>query len=450
MSEISTARNSHPAGSDGMPARRRGLEKFTWTSALRRCLDIYKPAVMTSDLSASSGAARQLLGVQRHIITPEYPPQSGGVSDYVVQLAEGLAREGEEVHVWCPGTAAASPSAGGVNVHADLGRINPRDLKAVGQKLDRFPAPRRILIQWVPHGFRYRSMNLGFCIWVWNRARAGDRVEIMVHEPFLNFVGTWRQHLAAAVHRLMTVILLRACRRVWVSIPRNEKMWRPYALGRPIPFQWLPLPSNVPVVRDPRGIADLRAKYVQAGGLLIGHFGTFGTALNGLLSEIIPGILEQSNHASVVLIGPGAKFLDQLIERHPGLAGRIYTTGSIAATDPALSRHVSACDVLIQPYPDGASSRRTSLMAPLQHGKAVVTTSGEATEEIWFGSGAVAMTPTGDAEAFVQAVRELCADAGKRTAMARAAQKLFEERFDIAHAVATLRLADAENVSCAS
>ncbi len=413
----------------------------------------------TTELTAAPTAMLEAGHVSRHIITPEYPPQSGGVSDYVVQLAGALGMEGEEVHVWTPPptNASSSPETNSVNIHIhrDLGHITPADLKRVGEELDRFPAPRRILVQWVPHGFRYRSMNLGFCIWLRNRARRGDRIEIMVHEAFLRFEGSWRQHLAALVHRLMTVILLRSSERIWVSIPRYEKMWRPYALRRPIPFQWLPLPSNVPLVCDPRGIADLHNKYAGPGGLLIGHFGTFGKALNGLLEEIIPSVLDQNPTASVVLIGPGTAFLEQLIALHPRLAGRVYSTGTIAATDPALSCHISACDLVIQPYPDGVSSRRTSLMAPIHHGKAVVTTSGPATEEIWLESGAVAITKTEDIAGFVRIVNELCADACKRTALARAAQKLFEERFDIRHAVAALRApsvreAAAEGVRCAS
>src|SRR5581483_9620197 len=156
-------------------------------------------------------------GIQRHIITPEYPPQSGGVSDYVVQLAEGLAQEGEDVHVWVPSdpksAGSVAENGSGVHVHRDLGRVGPEDLKAVGKKLDRFPAPRRILLQWVPHGFGYRSMNLGLCFWLWKRARRGDRVEIMVHEAFLVFEGSWRQYFAALVHRLMTVILMGASER---------------------------------------------------------------------------------------------------------------------------------------------------------------------------------------------------------------------------------------------
>jgi glycosyltransferase involved in cell wall biosynthesis len=386
----------------------------------------------------------------RHIVTPEYPPQSGGVSDYVVQLAEGLAREGEEVHVWAPTIAAGIICP--PHVHRDLGRMSIPDLKALDRQLDRFPAPRRMLVQWVPHGFGFRSMNVPFCFWVWNHARRGDRVEIMVHEAFLRFEGTWRQYLAALVHRLMTMILLQSAERVWVSIPRYEAMWRPYTLGRSIPFQWLPLPSNVPVVRDARGIAELRARYAGPGGPLIGHFGTFGKPLHGLLEKIVPATLAQNPGASLILIGPGHEFLKEIVARHPALSGRIFTTGSIAATDPALSLHIGACDLLIQPYPDGVSSRRTSLMAPLQHGKAVVTTSGPATEGIWFESEAVLLSPSDDTAAFVALASGLCADPARRTALAQAAQKLFDERFDIRHAVNALRRtpAETEGVACAS
>jgi hypothetical protein len=95
-----------------------------------------------------------------HIITPEYPPQSGGVSDYTAQVAEGLAQEGEEVHVWCPGNTPAPVPAGSVHVHRALGQFTPSDLRAADIELDLFAAPRRILVQYVPHGYGRRSMNV--------------------------------------------------------------------------------------------------------------------------------------------------------------------------------------------------------------------------------------------------------------------------------------------------
>src|SRR5580765_5719342 len=103
-----------------------------------------------------------------HIITGEYPPVIGGVSDYCQLVAEGLAAAGDDVHVWCPPLPQAATS-NGVAVHAALGRISRRDLRSVDHELDRFPQPRRLLVQWVPHGFGYRSMNVGFCLWLGKR-----------------------------------------------------------------------------------------------------------------------------------------------------------------------------------------------------------------------------------------------------------------------------------------
>ena len=34
-----------------------------------------------------------------HLITCEYPPDIGGISDHTAQLASGLAAAGDEVHV---------------------------------------------------------------------------------------------------------------------------------------------------------------------------------------------------------------------------------------------------------------------------------------------------------------------------------------------------------------
>ena len=156
-----------------------------------------------------------------HLITCEYPPDVGGISDHTAQLASGLAAAGDEVHVYCPGRAR--PAAGGVHLHPVLGTFSSADLRRAGERIDACPGSRRLVIQWVPHGFGQRSLNLGFCLWVARRARAGDLVDIVVHEPYLDFGWGPLRHLAmAAVHRLMTAVLLRAADRVWISTPAWE------------------------------------------------------------------------------------------------------------------------------------------------------------------------------------------------------------------------------------
>ncbi len=376
-----------------------------------------------------------------HVITGEYPPQVGGVADYTSLVVAGLAAEGDEVHVWCPPHAGTPAQPDGVTVHHELGAMRPQDLCAIGQHLDRFPAPRRILVQWVPHGFGYRSMNLPFCLWLWNRARHGDRVEIMAHEPFLPFrKGALRQNVAALVHRLMTLVLLRKADRVWMSIPEWENFWRPYALGRPIPFRWLPIPSTIPRFDNPSRVRALRKRYVGEDGFLIGHFGTYGSSITSILEPVLVALAGDPGR-TLLLMGQGSgAYREALIGRHPDLRSLVQEAGSLNAEE--LSCHVAACDLLFQPYPDGVSSRRTSCMLALSHGKTVLTNLGGLSENFWQGSGAVVLAPTADARTFVGLLREVVSDQERRDSIGRFAAKLYQDRFDISHTVVALRASD--------
>src|SRR5687768_15809878 len=98
-----------------------------------------------------------------HIITPEYWPHCGGVADYTRQIALELAQAGDKVHVWCP-AGCAGEAGDAPAIHPALGRFTKDDLAAVDVLFDEFPAPRRLLVQWVPHGYGFRSMNLHFCL----------------------------------------------------------------------------------------------------------------------------------------------------------------------------------------------------------------------------------------------------------------------------------------------
>jgi glycosyltransferase involved in cell wall biosynthesis len=406
--------------------------------------------MMTSDFTVSSETPREFRPLQRHILTPEYPPQPGGVSDYTAQIAGGLAREGEEVHVWCPATGEASQPAGGVHVHRDLGRLTSADLRALGAQLDRFPAPRRLLVQWVPHGYGRRSMNVPFCTWLERRVKNhGDSLEIMVHEAFLTFEGSWRQYIAALVHRLMTVILLRAATRVWVSIPECERRWKSYTFGRRVPFQWLPVPSNIRVANDESMAQAIRRLYSPEGQFVVGHFGTYGAPMLSVLEPVILRISREMPDQPLLLMGMNSQeFREKLIVKHPELEPNLHATGPLAPED--LSSHIAACEVMIQPYPDGATTRRTSLMVGLAHGKPVVTTRSNVTEPLWEQSAAVAMTPCGDSDAFVKLLRDLLQDSKERVRMRHAAVSLYHERFDVAHAVTALRQNVSQSVACAS
>ena len=401
---------------------------------------------------------------ERHFITSEYPPQPGGVSDYSYLVATALAAEGEAVHVWCPAQKQRSEirnqksageeqrsevrdrrleagecQEGTLVVHRELGRISPADLRRVGRMLDQFPAPRHLLVQWVPHGYGYKAMNLPFCLWLWNRARLkGDVVDVMAHECFLPFKPwAWKQNGAALVQRLMTMILLRAARRVWISIPAWEEHWRPLALARRVPFAWLPVPSNITVADNPRGVSTVRARYEVNGGPVLGHFGTYGRHDRKMLTAILPLLLGNGDGTKVILMGRDSDSMrDELVRHRPELSDAVYATGSLDANE--LSLHLSACDVMLQPCEDGVSTRRGTVMAGLSHGRPIVTTTGRLTESLWGESQAVVLVPEGDVQAVADETQRVLRNEIERQRLSAAAREFYQAKFDVRHIIAAL------------
>jgi len=376
-----------------------------------------------------------------HIITGEYPPAIGGVSSYTEVVAEGLAAAGDAVHVWCPAeTETGGGGANGITVHRALGRLSSSDLRRAGREIDSFPAPRHVLVQWVPHAFGYRSMNVGFCLWLWRRARRGDRVDIMVHEPYFAFgEGGVRWTAAALVHRLMTAILARAACRVWLSIPAWEERWRPYFFGRDVPMAWLPVPSTLPPPES-AGATVLGRQHAGNGGPVVGYLGSYGSYARETLGVVLPHVLKDAPTATAILLGRNSvDFSQQLIDANPTLRSRIVTTGPSGPS--RLASLVQACDLMIQPYPDGISSRRTSAMAALALGVPIVSTSGHLTETIWAEHAAVVLAPVGNHGALAAAVLQLLSDDRERRCLGDRGLRLYAQRFAPGHTITALRRA---------
>lgn len=373
-----------------------------------------------------------------HLVSGEFPPAPGGVSDYTRAVAAGLAAAGDSVDVWCPGAPGPADDPAGVTVHRLGGLWTARDLVCADAELDAAPAPRRLLVQWVPHAFGQRSMNVGFCRWVRRRARRGDVVDLMVHEPFLGFrEGAVRHDVVAAVHRIMAATLLRAARRVWVSIPAWATRLRPWAIGRTPRFCWLPVPSTLAISNDDELRARVRTA-VGGPGVTVGHFGTYDAPTRQQLHAIAPGLLRTVGGARLLLLGRGSDAAAEALRRAmPHVSDRVAGAGALGAAD--LSAHLQACDLMVQPYVDGASTRRTTLMAALAHGVPVVTTIGRLSERFWRDSPAILAVAAGDAEAVIAATAALATDRERRLRQGAAARATYDTRFALPHVIETLR-----------
>ena len=371
-----------------------------------------------------------------HIVSPEYPPQHGGVADYTRLVAVGLAAHVDRVHVWAPAATGAEPVDPGIEVHRLPAGFGPRSLAALGRALDAAPGP--LLVQYVPQGYGMRGMNLPFCLWLFARRRVG--ITVMFHEVAvaLRRQQSMRHTVIGLVNLAMAFVLTHAARRCFVGAAAWERRLRPLAPARAA-ISWLPVPSNVPVIEDPVGVLALRKMLMGEGGVLLGHFGTAReTWVAEQLAAVVPPLLRERPNLVVLLIGRESSDLrNSVLAEVPELQARVRATGPLAPAEA--SRHLGACDLMVQPYADGASTRRGSLMAALAHGRPVVTTSGVFTEPLWRTVGVVALAEAGDLAAMRAALTRLIDDAGERERLGAAAAALYAQRFDIAHTIAALR-----------
>jgi hypothetical protein len=93
---------------------------------------------------------------------------------------------------------------------------------------------------------------------------------------------------------------------------------------------------------------------------------------------------------------------------------------------------------MFQPYPDGISTRRTSAMVSVSHGRAILTTMGRLTESLWKESGAVVLTSVGDSAAIGEKSQQILTDAAERRRLGNAARSLYLNSFHHSHIVSAL------------
>jgi glycosyltransferase involved in cell wall biosynthesis len=375
---------------------------------------------------------------QWHMITGEYPPQAGGVSDYSCVVASGLAAAGDTVHVYAPENPGIEPADAGVSIHRLPGHFGARALAKLSRSLRR-NTNDRLLVQYVPHAFGFKAMNLPFCLWLFAHTRRYGGAVVIFHEVNVGFRpgDPARYRLLDAVTKLMARLVARSAAQIFVATPVWEPLLRPYIEdGRPI--TWLPVPSNIAVVGNSAQIAATRRRYVSACGPTIGHFSSHPQAIAAMLRSVVPRILAANPSLTMILIGANsATFRDSLVSECPELTARVVATGALPAGE--LSMAIASCDVMLQPYPDGVTSRRTSMMAALEHARAIVTTQGLLTEPLWRQSRAVALVPAADLSAFASAVGELIGDYNRRCRYGSAAKALYASRFELRHTIEALR-----------
>jgi glycosyltransferase involved in cell wall biosynthesis len=360
------------------------------------------------------------------ILTGELPPRCGGVGDYTAQLAAALASADDDVVVCVPGSTVAPDPIPRVELVLLPDRFG-RHSRAV---LDRIQDARRakLLVQYVPNAFGARGGNLSFCRWLGRRRVGGDAVAVMFHEPYFYFGWHAPQRNALAlVQRAMAALLLRAADEVYVSTSAWNQYLTPFApRSAPSPIT-VPIPSTIPVHTHPATRNQAR---------VVGHFGSYGSDIASLLRDTLAKLLESDDRLSALCMGHESEAFVRDLSLRRALSGRVRSTGYAPPSDIASA--IAACDLMVQPYPDGVTTRRTTVMAGLANARPVLTTTGALTEALWHTTGAVALEAV-DPEALVERAGALLSNPLRLADLAARGEAAYRAHFALENTVAHLR-----------
>lgn len=347
------------------------------------------------------------------VVAAESRRQADGIRDYTERLVEALS----DAEVFAPRLVLRTPGAGWA------GARGSRLARALG--LEPLPAELEgadvVLVQYNPFSYGRRGFAPGLPLLLWRlRRRRRPVLAIMFHETYVD-PESWRWALMGGWQRLQLQALQRCADVQLCSIERwTDRLRR---LAPRVPAEHLPVGSNLPDRRALR-VEARQELGAQAGTLVLACFGLWHPGR--LAGHVFAASRSVARGRHTILLNLGAPHRTAGI---PPVGVDLREPGFMSGA--ALARLLAAADIVLAPYEDGVSTRRSTVMAALQHGIPVVGTAGHLTDRLLAAErDALVLVPVDDPARFANAVVALADDPQRLGEAGRAARRLYESRFD--------------------
>ncbi len=378
------------------------------------------PAIRKQLAGPTIGDGRPRLDIVVHAL----PPQHDAIGEYTSCFAEEAAKS-VDVRVLCPlqnaydlprtvstTTTCALPSA--PRFQSLLACIINTEADA-------------LLLQYNPFGWGRRGWapDLVRAIAQFRRERPDVRLGVMFHETYMMNPG-WRSWVMRQYQRRQFYHLVDLAD---VSFFSTEKWADEQRKRRPnSEIVHAPVGSNLPDSNESREEARRRL-CIQADALVCGVFG--GNHPTRMVSWIQTAVEEISkvltkDNVNVVLLHVGRESLPW----RASSSCNIRSAGGLPAQMAA--NVIASMDLLINPFRDGVSTRRGSIIAALQQSVPVLSTHGQSTDSFWLSGQQRAITladSTSEADWIDAALRCLHVVREDESAARRDARSIYLERF---------------------
>ncbi|MXZ20735.1 MAG: glycosyltransferase family 4 protein [Caldilineaceae bacterium SB0665_bin_25] len=345
-------------------------------------------------------------------VTGEYPPMVGGVGRFTAELAAALQGQGAQVAVLSDEQVPGSTDTGAV-------RVLPGRRGWGWQILSDIPACARAAgAQWVHIQYQTAAYGMHPAINAlpYFLRRQGLRAAWTYHDLRIPYLFP---KAGARLRNWVTRLPLRAANAVVVT---NQSDWESVQ-GQVLRGQLHRIPIGNDI-KSRRFSAEERiqrraARGYGSGQLVLGYFGFLNASKGGLtLIETLAALAGEGRDVHLLMIGErvGAsdetnfRYLQRVeasISEH-GLDSRVQWTGH--QSDAEVAADFNTIDVLVMPYEDGMSMRRSTLTAALANGCAIVTTHPQDPTPELRADSDLLLVPPRDPAATAAAVRRIAED----------------------------------------
>jgi glycosyltransferase involved in cell wall biosynthesis len=350
------------------------------------------------------------------IITGEFPPMEGGVGAYSERLAEHLMAEGQEVFVL---SAENSASRQPIHLTSVVARWNMRAwlqarVWAQRNELDII-------------SLQYQTAAFGMSPFIHFLPQVLRTTPVVTTFHDLRF-----PYLFPRAGGLRTRIVEHLARKSAACITTNTE--DAARLHPTAPNTMIPIGSNVPITPLTQDQCQALRQQITANDkdFIIGYFGLLNRSKGvDLLLEAVARLRGAGVPARLLIIGGtvGASdstnetYADELETQMAALNLGEYVQQTGYVDDANASAYLQVVDAVALPFRDGASYRRGSLLAALEHGCAIVTTVPTTPTAEFVDGETMLLVETENVEGLTTALKRLYDDAALRAEIGAGAKE---------------------------
>jgi polysaccharide biosynthesis protein PslF len=366
------------------------------------------------------------------LISADYPPAAGGVSDYTYHLAQALVDIGHDVRVVASCvTGAVQDDAGDPRI--DVVRVARRwDVAMIGPivAIVRRWRPELIALQYVPTMYGRGGVAPGIALLPFPlRLATHASIVAVLHELAFGWSLVPKQAVQAIAHRAQLRLLSLGCDRFVVTNDCYAELLSHWVRQQRV-VRVIPVGANIlPVaVGEDERVAVRRKLGVGSGPLL----GSLSALSVGDQPEHLITVLGRIHSAHLALLGglpsdsPRRPSVVALA-RGAGVAERMVWTGYLPQR--ALSQALATLDIYVHTRDAGASTRSTVLATALAHGLPIVAYRGPETGPLFVDGENILLAPPGNAQALADRVAQALASPELRSRLSAGARQLYREHF---------------------